>query len=137
MSRKNKSNALQATVARGWIAEGSGPDFWHIEVSPKHPGGCAFELLLRQDQHYDLVLADQSYEYLPVASVALFLPLAEAIVEGRVVQRRWLSTQTGAMHAVESLVNLADGSLWREGSQPAEGCESRDHHFLPYRRTIR
>ena len=116
------------------ISEDGGPDFWHLQVAPKSTGGCSFEMLLRHDQHYDLVLADQSYEFLPVPSLAIFMPLAEAIIEGRVVQRRWSSTQTGALRAVETLIKLGDGSIWREGSQPDEGCESRDHHFLPYRR---
>lgn len=116
------------------VAEGGGPDYWHLSVSPKSPGGCPFEMLLRHDQHYDMVLAGQSYEFLPVPSLAIFLPLAQAIVDGRVIQRRWMSTQTGVLRAVETLIDLDSAGQWREGVLPGDGCESRDHHFLPYRR---
>lgn len=116
------------------VAEGGGPDYWHLDVAPKIPGGCPFEILLRHDQHYDMVLAGQNYEFLPVTSLAIFLPLAEAIVEGRAVQRRWSSTSTGVLCATETLVHLQDGTTWREGGSGGDGSESRDHHFLAYRR---
>ncbi len=121
-----------ADVAR--VAESSGPEFWHLQVWPSMPGGCPFELLLRHDRHYDVVLAGEGYERLPVSSLSMFMPLAQAIIDGHVVQRRWTSTRTGSLQAVETLVRLPDGSIWREGQAAPETCEGRDHHFLPYHR---
>lgn len=121
-----------ADVAR--VAEGGGPEYWHLDVSPKSPGGCPFEMLLRHDQHYDLVLAGQNYEFLPVPSLAVFLPLAQAVVDGRIIQRHWISTQTGVLRSIETLIDLGSSGCWREGGRAGEGCERRDLHFLPYRR---
>lgn len=116
------------------IAEDGGADFWHLNITSRMPGGCPFEMLLRHDQTYDMVIAGETYEYLPVPSLAMFLPMAEAIIDGRVVQRHWISRQTGARHAIETLVFLSDGSTWCEGNKPDGSCENRDRHFLPYRR---
>lgn len=116
------------------VAEGGGEEFWHLQISPKTPGGCPFELLLRQNQFYDIVLAGETYEYLAVEALGIFLPLAEAIVEGRVVLRQWFSRQTGALVHKQSRITLGDGAIWQEGGEPPPGCERRDHHFLPYRR---
>ena len=116
------------------VSEGGGPEYWHLSVAPKTPGGCPFELLLRHDQHYDMVLAGQSYEFLAVQSLAAFLPLAQAIIDGRVVQRRWLSTQTGVVKGIETLIELPDGRVWREGFGGSDDSASHDHHFMPYRR---
>lgn len=119
------------------VAEGGGDGFWHIEVSPRTPGGCAFELLLRADQqHYDIVLDSETYEYLPVESLNLFLSLTQAIVEGRVIQRRWYSRRTGELVWKQSRILLPDGLIWQEGGEPPGGSERRDHHFLPYRRNL-
>jgi hypothetical protein len=116
------------------VAEESAPQYWHLSIAPRSPGGCPFELLLRQDRRFDAVVAGQSYEDRSITSLSLFLALAEAIIDGRVIQRRWLSTQTGTLSAVETLVFLSDGSVWRDGNAPLGPCESRDRHFLPYRR---
>lgn len=115
------------------IAEESGTGYWHLQVAPRSPGGCPFELLLRHNRRFDAVMAGQSYEERPVATLSLFLPLAQSIIDGRVIQRRWISTQTGALRAIETLVLLPDGASWRDG-QTDEVSESRDRHFLPYRR---
>lgn len=117
-----------------YVAEGSGADFWHIDVTPNTSGGCAFELLLRHDQLYSAVVAGETYEDLPVEDLGIFLPMAEAIVEGRVIERRWFSRQTGVLCAKEMRILLPYGTIWQEGGPPPPGCERHDHHFLPYRR---
>lgn len=138
-------HALQGTIEglRYWVpsisdvarvTEDGGDDFWHLTVVPRVNGACAFELLLRHDQRFDTIVACQTYEGLLVPELRLFLPFVEAIVDGRVVQRRWISRQTGALHAVETLVEIPGMGTWREGTRPTGGYESRDLHFLPYRR---
>lgn len=119
-------------VAR--VSENGGEDFWHLTVVPRVAGACPFELLLRHDQRYDMILSGQTYENLLVSDLETFLPLTEAIIEGHVVQRRWSSTRTGALVAIETLIFAPGASAWQAGVRPASGCESRDHHFLPYRR---
>lgn len=139
-------HTLQATIEglRYWVpsiadlarvAQTDAPTGWTMHVTPKAAGACPFALSLRPDRLYDLVLAGERYPDRPVIGLGLFLPLAAAVIDGRVVQRRWISSRTGAVRAVESLVTLPGGTLWREGGTPdLDGCESRDHHFLPYRR---
>jgi hypothetical protein len=116
--------------------------FWKITVAPFLAGACPFELILHFDQNFDVALADEAYEGLPLESFDLFLPFVEAIAEGRIVQRHWVSRVTGLERAVETLVMLAGGGIWREArgtSSPRpslddDGTELHERCFLPYRR---
>lgn len=143
---------LQATIAglRYWvptiadaarIEQTEGHDFWKMSVTPTVSAACPFELMLRADQHFDIVVAGEMFEDQSVASLELFLPLVDAIAAGRVIQRNTESVATGASLAVETRVSLADGSLWsRRRCLPggeliaADDDAIRDRHFLPYRR---
>ncbi len=124
------------------VEEGETGNFWKIAVTPFLAGACPFELILHFDQHYDVAVADEAYEGLPIESFDVFLPLVAAIADGRVVQRRWVSRLTGLERAVETLVMLVSGGIWREarGTAPArpslddDGTELRERNFLPYRR---
>lgn len=117
-------------------------NYWKIVVAPQLAAACPFELILHFDQHYDLAVGEESYESLPIESFDLFLPFVEAISDGRVVQRRWVSRLTGLERSVETLVMLAGGGIWREtrGTSTAlpslddDGTELREKRFLPYRR---
>jgi hypothetical protein len=88
------------------------------------------------------VVADEVYEGRTVTSLDFFLPLVEAIVAGRVIQRRWVSSFTGAVRAVETIIDLGDGKELRDGHGnealatvgSLDSIERHDHHFLPYRR---
>jgi hypothetical protein len=116
--------------------------FWKIFVNPKTPGACPFELIFRADRHYDMVIAGETYEDLKLASFDFFLPLVEAISEGRVIQRRRVSQSTGRTYDIETIVTMKDGRQWsRKQRVPglpdqseADGLELRDRHFLAYRR---
>lgn len=143
---------LQATIAglRYWvptiadaarIEQTEEHDFWKLSVTPAVAAACPFELMLRSDQHYDIVVAGEMFEDQSVTSLELFLPLVDAIAAGRVIQRRTESVATGASLAVETRVALADGSLWsRRRSLPGgdliatDDAAIHDRHFLPYRR---
>jgi hypothetical protein len=117
-------------------------NFWKIAVGPLMANACAFELILNFDQHYDIAIGEESYEGLPIESFDVFLPFVEAIADGRVVQRRWVSRLTGLERSVETLVMLAGGGIWREArgtsvalpSLDDDGTELRERRFLPYRR---
>ena len=103
---------------------------------------CPFELILHFDQRYDLAVADESYESLPIESFDIFVPFVEAIADGGIVQRRWVSRLTGLERSVETLVTLPGGGIWRETrgephlmpSLDDDGTELRERCFLPYRR---
>jgi hypothetical protein len=124
------------------IEESETGNYWKIRVAPFLANACPFELILHFDQRLDLAIDDETYEGLPIESFDIFLPFVEAIADGRVVQRRWLSRLTGLERSVETLVMLAGGGIWREGRGAAfarpslddDGTELRERRFLPYRR---
>lgn len=144
---------LQATITalRYWapsiadtarLEQAETSDYWKIAVAPAVASACPFELILHADQRYDLAIADESYEGRPIESFELFLPFVEAIAEGSVVQRRWVSRLTGLERSVETLVTMANGGIWRDSrgeyhrmpTLEDDGTELRERRFLPYRR---
>src|SRR5262245_345911 len=124
------------------VAERRSDDTFVIPVEPNTASACPVELALMPNFHFDITLAGETFWDRAVPSYDLFLPLLEAIVAGNVVQRRWESLATGAVRAVEIIVTLSDGSVWRDGhtieafasAVQREATERRDRHFLPYRR---
>jgi hypothetical protein len=117
-------------------------DYWKIIVTPTVASACPFELILHAEQRYDLAIADESYESRQIESFDWFLPFADAIADGQVVQRHWISRLTGLERSVETLVTMAGGSIWRDGRGASprmptledDGTELRERRFLPYRR---
>lgn len=147
------TSQLQSTIEslRYWIPsvadavrveELEGAGFWKIFVNPKTPGGCSFELIFRADRHFDMVIAGETYEDLELNSFDYFLPLVEAIAEGRVIQRRRVSQVTGRTYEIETIVTMKDGRIWSRKQRVAgspelsesEHLELKDRHFLAYRR---
>jgi hypothetical protein len=117
-------------------------DYWKILVTPRVASACPFELVLYAEQRYDIQVAEETYENRPIDSFGWFLPFAEAIADGRVVQRRWMSRLTALERSVETVVTLPGGGIWREArgetqrmpSLDDDGMELRERRFLPYRR---
>jgi hypothetical protein len=118
-------------------------DYWRIIVAPLVASACPFELILHADQRYDVSVADETYENRPIESFEWLVPFANAIADGDVVQRRWVSRLTGIERAVETLVMLGNAGIWREGrgamphrmpTLDDDGTELRERRFLPYRR---
>jgi len=114
---------------------------WQIVAAPIAAGTCSFELVLRHDQRFDLALDGEAYEDRAINNFALFLLIAEAAADGRILQRQWLSTATGLPYKVETIVTLPDGATWRgERRLPAAQlslepvCEWRDRHYVRYGR---
>ena len=101
------------------------------------------ELILHADQRYDLAVADEVYENRPIESFDWIVPFANAVADGEIVQRRWISRLTGLERSVETVVMLGGGAIWREGrgelpsrmpTLDDDGTELREKRFLPYRR---
>jgi hypothetical protein len=117
-------------------------DYFKFAVTPLISAGCPFELILHINQKYDLAIAGETYEGRPMPSLDLFLPFVEAVAEGNVVQRHWISRLTGLQRSTETIVTLANGYLWRETrsrgdeapSLVDDSLEVRERRFLPYRR---
>ena len=128
-----------ADVAR--IEEAASGTGWRLALAPRSPQACPVEIVLRADQQYDVTIAGETYADHPVSSLDMFLPLVEAITDGRVVKRRVSSSVTGLARSVSTLVTLADGRVLENGrlgaapnSLPADSqIEIRDTHYLPYR----
>jgi len=124
------------------VEEAETGSYWKMIVAPALAQACAFELILHFDQRYDLAIGDESYENLPLESFDVFLPFVEAVADGSVVQRRWISRLTGLERSVETLVTMGGGGIWREArGEPHlmptledDGTELRERRFLAYRR---
>ena len=124
------------------VEEMESPGYWKMIVTPRVSGACPFELLLRTDRRFDIMIGGETYEDLEMMPFEEFLPLAEAISQGRVLQRRWVSTATRALREVETLVTFAKGKVWSQSRiekavadhVPRDAAERQDRHFLPYRR---
>lgn len=123
------------------VEESEADTFFRLGVTPVADTACAFELILHQDQHFDLAVGPEVYERIPIEDLALFPPLAEAIADGRVTTRTWVSRNTGAVRSVETIIHLPDDLQWRHErlNQPlaaaigVEECEAQDHQYAPYR----
>ncbi len=124
------------------VEEQETADYFKIALTPFIAASCPFELILHNDQKYDLAIAGETYEDRPMPSLDLFLPFVKAIADGNVVHRRWISRLTSLERSTETLVKLDNGYLWRETSGPVDeapsldddGTELRERRFLPYRR---
>jgi hypothetical protein len=129
-----------ADVAR--VADSEMSSGWTVSITPMVERACPLALTLRMNRLLDLALAGETYTNRTIASLDYVLPLCEAVTEGRVIQRRWISVATGADCAIETIVALADGTVWHDGrtidavaaAVSPELIERRDRHFLPYRR---
>jgi len=144
---------LQATITalRYWapsiadaahVEETETGDFWRLSIAPTVASACPFSVVLYADQRYDVSIAGESYEGRPIETFDWFLPLAEAVADGRVIQRQRVSRLTGLERSMETLVALQNGEVWSEGrgafqrmpSLDDDGTELHERRFLPYRR---
>lgn len=144
---------LQSTIAslRYWVPlikdaarveESEADGAWRLTVAPATEGACPIELMLHASQRYDIELAGECYEDRPIERLGLFVPLIEAVTNGRIVRRYWTSPMTGGLRTIETIVTMADGSMWRASRQieplasvmADEDLAATNHHYLPYRR---
>jgi hypothetical protein len=115
--------------------------YWRLAVAPHVPGACRFELILRSDRRFDVVIGAETYEDRTVERFDDFVSLPIAVSEGRVITRTWFSAGTGARHTVETIVDLGTSAF--TGVRPIEptashmtreACIAHDRHWLAYRR---
>ncbi len=125
-----------ADVAR--VAESNGDDYWKIVIQPYTPNACSVEMTVRGDEQFDAVLGGRDLSPRALASHSFLVSLLESAADGRVVQRRWKSSATGALQSVETLITLfRTDTVWtgtNASETEAAAWERHDHHFLPYRR---
>ncbi len=112
--------------------------FWRGRVDPHAINACRFEVILYRAQMFDITLGLETYEARKVESLAVFMPILQALAKGHVITRRWSSTVTGAPVLVETLVTLADGAIWQDRHEllpvASERLEKRDMHFVAFSR---
>lgn len=111
--------------------------YWRIVVVPGEDLACAFELLVKADQTFDLRLAAETYEDRPIERMDLFPALVRAIEAGHVDKIEMYNVMTAALAGITMRVELKPGWDWIgqrriAPSGPAE--EWRTRRFLPYRR---
>jgi hypothetical protein len=141
IGRIKASLARLASVAR--IDETETASYWRIAVEPHAETACPFELIVHlQRQSFDIVIGPEAYESCSIDDQALLPAMVDAIVNGDVITRRWLSANTGAAYSVDTIVALPDGMDWLrsrlEGPAaraiPPASRLSEDHHYAPYAR---
>lgn len=115
---------------------------WCMKVAPHLRSACPLEIRIHADQSYVLTIGGEKSQRMPLDSFEIFLPIAEAVAEGRVVRRVSLTPATGAERSVETIVMLPGGKTWRAERinepiarlVPAEECIRLDQTFPPYHR---
>lgn len=134
--------ATSALAGAAEIVTAKTPDFVRLSLLPHAAGACPVEIMLRADQYYDISVANEFYEDCRIERFDLFAPLIAAIARGDVIQRRHISAATGTERAIETIVTLSGGVVWRQGhvhtavaAAIAEPATLRDdRRFLPYLR---
>lgn len=121
-----------ADVAR--TVEARDGESWLLSLEPHLVTACPVAIALKQSGRFDISLAGETYEDRTLDGLDQLVALLERIVDGGVIQRRWVSSITGVSHGVETHVRLGSGLVWRNGPAPDGGLHSSDRHFLPYRR---
>ncbi len=128
--------AGEATVER----EKAG-DYWRVGLRPHQRSACPVELLLSRQQVFDCDIGPESVAGQPITDLTLFLPMLQAIVDGRVVLRRWSAQATGSELVRELIVDVRPGQNWsmrrlvRAGTAATEASAvARDQVYVAYRR---
>jgi hypothetical protein len=128
-----------ADVAR--VEEIETESCWRMKVTPVDPAACPFELTLRHDGHYCLVIAGEVYDQRPIESFGVFVPMAEAIAAGAVFRRLWFSRLTGLLRGIGTVIEMGQRRTWSAERQlpglpptDPEDVIAQDRYFAPYRR---
>lgn len=119
-------------VAR--VFEGSDDESWLLSIEPEIGAACPVAIALKENGRFDISIAGETYDDRVLATLDQLVLMLERIADGHVIQRRWVSSATGAHQGIETLVTLGAGLVWRGGSEADARLERHDRHFLPYRR---
>jgi hypothetical protein len=85
---------------------------WRLSVLPHARQACPFELMLRNDQRFDLTVGAETFEDLPITSLEIFGPLLEAIAAGNVAISSVSTVATGMNIGVETVITPVDLAPW-------------------------
>ncbi len=114
------------------------PTYWRASIQPAVAGACAAELILYRDQRFDVTIGSETYEGRRIENLGVFVPLLDAIAEGRAVTRRWTSQATGRGAVIETIVTLSHGAQWSDRRDLAAVAaqagtqQKRDRYYVPY-----
>lgn len=132
-----------AKEIKPWADVELGPvgNAWRISAVPHVETACPFEIILRPDRKFDMTVAGETYEDLPLDVLTDIPQIVRAIANGRILIRHWVSWVTGLEYSVETVVDLAgsnEGRFERRNPEapPIEDAEleARLESFPPYRR---
>ena len=114
---------------------------WRISAVPHAPTACPFEIILRPDRKFDMIVGGEIYEDQPLDALTDIPQLVRAISNGRILIRRWTGQATGLLYSVETIVDLPgsdEGRFVRRNpdAPPIEDVElvAELETFAPYRR---
>lgn len=116
------------------------PAFFDITANPHAAGASPFGLVLRQDQRFDLAVANEVFADREISDFDFFAKLATAVTDGHVAQVLTSSALTGLPLEIETRAQLDDGTVWtgartlHHAATAGEQTEQRIRAFLPYRR---
>lgn len=114
---------------------------WHIHAVPHAETACPFEIILRPDRKFDLVVGGQTFEDQPLDVLTDIPQMVRAISNGRVLIRHWTSSSTGLEYKVEASIDIPgsdEGDFVRENPDAPSNEETEliafVEGFAPYRR---
>ncbi len=116
--------------------------YWRFAGSPTLVSACAFEILLHPSHKIDFVIGSQNYEERDLEPLEHVLSLIDAIVQGRLITRAWVSSNTATLLKIETLIywqnfetpwrdiEIVEPELLRAGA----AMYKTDRHYPPYKR---
>lgn len=123
------------------IEYGPADGTWRIGAVPHVETACPFEIILRPDRKFDIMVGGETYEDQPLDALTDIPEIVRAISSGRVLIRRWASQATGLVYKVETIIDLPgsnEGRFERRNpdAPPIEDAEliACPESFAPYRR---
>lgn len=114
---------------------------WHVSAIPHAPTACPFEIILRPDRKFDMMIGGEIYEDQPLDALTDIPQMVRSISNGNVLIRRWRSQATGLLYSVETVVDLPgtnEGHFRRRNPNAPRiddvELEATLETFAPYRR---
>lgn len=126
-----------------WASIEAGPadGAWRISAVPHAPTACPFEIILRPDRKFDMVVGSEVYEDRPLDALTDIPQMVRSIANGRILIRRWKGQATGLLYSIETVVDLpgTDEGHFRQRNPLAPPIddvelEAELETFAPYRR---
>src|SRR5690606_41330530 len=77
-----------------------------LPLLPPAPTACPFEIILRPDRKFDIIVGGEIYEDQPFDALTDIPQMVRSISNGRVLIRRWRGQATGILYSTETLIDL-------------------------------